>query len=64
MNIKQWFTFGIGFLIFGYYSYYVVPKSAGFFGLSFIPNFMLVGLISGVLGVLFIICGLLEIKKK
>ena len=64
MNIWQWLTFGVGFLIFGYYSYFIIPKNAGLLGLSFIPFFILAGMIFGLLGILFIISALLQNIKK
>ena len=69
MNRIQWFVLGIGLLIFGNFL-------AGFPGICtgdgdllvacFVRRYALVvpGLISGALGVIFVILGFLEYKKK
>ena len=72
MNKKQWFVFGIGFIVLGVYMLYssMAWGVCGFEEISdLICNnrkyaYAMIGLVSQFLGDFFLICGWLEPKDK
>jgi len=63
MNRHQWIVFGLGFLLLSYISFFVIPKEMGLLGIGALSNFIILALISGSLGIIFIFAGLFENHK-